>query len=158
RPSRGARDQLADASLFDTERDSTYCADNSALSTVIRRILPRSKYARNVATLISGSAVAQAIPVAISPILTRIYTPEEFGIFATYLGIAAIASVLVTGRYELAIMLPERDEDAIQVAALSLLLTFVVSLFLLVVAIVFSEQIAHMLGSPAIRPWLYWVP
>ena len=80
---------------------------------MIKRFLPKSTYAKNVLTLMTGTGLAQAIPIAISPILTRIYTPEEFGVFALYMAIASILTVLVTGRYEMAILLPKKDPDLI---------------------------------------------
>ena len=84
----------------------------------MRRLIPQSAYARNVLTLMTGTTLAQAIPIAISPILTRLYSPEDFGTFGLYMAIVAIASVLVTGRYELAILLPKRDRDAMHILAL----------------------------------------
>lgn len=44
----------------------------------MRRFLPKSAYARNVPTLMTGTTLAQAIPIAISPLLTRLCSPEEF--------------------------------------------------------------------------------
>lgn len=48
---------------------------------MLNRLKPRSEFSRNVLTLMTGSTIAQAIPIAISPILTRVYTPENFGVF-----------------------------------------------------------------------------
>ena len=86
----------------------------------MRRLTPQSAYARNVIKLMMGTSLAQAIPIAISPILTRLYSPEEFGRFALYMAVAMIASVLVTGRYELAIMLPRHDKDALHITVLAM--------------------------------------
>ena len=44
-------------------------------------------FSRNVVTLMTGSSVAQAIPIAISPILTRIYSPQDFGLFAVFIAV-----------------------------------------------------------------------
>ena len=66
---------------------------------------------RNVITLITGTAIAQAIPIAISPVLTRIYSPDDFGVFALYLSITSIIAIVATGRYELAITLPAKNEE-----------------------------------------------
>ncbi len=46
---------------------------------MINKLKPKSKFSRNVLTLMTGTTISQAIPIAISPILTRIYTPEDFG-------------------------------------------------------------------------------
>lgn len=124
----------------------------------MRRLLPKSAYARNVLTLMTGTSLAQAIPIAISPILTRLYSPEEFGRFALYMAVAMIASVLVTGRYELAILLPRKDRDALHIAALAIALSIAISAVLLVVVIIFAYPIASLLGDATLAPWLYWVP
>ena len=92
----------------------------------IRKHLKPSESTKNILTLMSGTVLAQAIPIAITPILSRIYTEEDFGILAIYVSIATIVSVIATGRYEMAILLPREDEDAINIAALSML---IVSLF-----------------------------
>lgn len=78
---------------------------------------PKSEFSRNVLTLMTGTTITQAIPIAISPILTRIYTPEDFGIFALYMSVVSIVSVVATGCYELAIMLPKKDEVWCQILA-----------------------------------------
>ncbi len=125
---------------------------------MFKRLKPKSEFSRNVLTLMTGTSIAQAIPIAISPILTRIYTPEDFGVFALYLSVASIVSTMATGRYELAIMLPKKDEDAINIVVLSITISFFVSLLSLLIVSVFNTQIAYLLGNPAISPWLYFIP
>ena len=125
---------------------------------MLKKFIPKSSYARNVITLMTGTGLAQAIPIAISPILTRLYSPEDFGIFGLYMAIVAIASVLVTGRYELAILLPRNDRDALHIVALAIGLSAAVSALLLVVVLVFNGPITQLLGASDIAPWLCWVP
>ena len=55
--------------------------------------LLKSEFNRNVLTLMTGATVAQAIPVAIAPILTRIYSPEDFGVYALFLSVITIFGV-----------------------------------------------------------------
>ncbi|MEA3521806.1 MAG: oligosaccharide flippase family protein, partial [Campylobacterota bacterium] len=106
----------------------------------------------------TGTTIAQAIPIAISPILTRMYTPEDFGMFALYMSVASILSVIATGRYELAIMLPKKDEDAINIVALSIVISFFVSFISFLIVFIFNAQITNLLGSPEISNWLYFIP
>ena len=117
-----------------------------------------SNFNINVLTLLTGTTIAQAIPIAISPILTRIFTPEDFGIFALFAAIAAIFGVISNGRYELAIMLPDNEEDAINIAALALLISFAVSGFLLIVIIFFNFFFSEFFLNQEILLWLYFVP
>lgn len=122
------------------------------------KLKPKSEFSRNVLTLMTGTTIAQAIPIAISPILTRIYTPDDFGMFALYMSLAAILSVVATGRYELAIMLPKKDEDAISVVALSIIISFFVSFVSLMIVYIFNTQITNLLGNKEISNWLYFIP
>lgn len=125
---------------------------------MIKRLKPKSEFSRNVLTLMTGTTIAQAIPIAITPILTRLYTPEDFGVLALFLAITAILGSIANARYELAIMLPEEDEDAINIAALGILIAVCFSLVLLITAIAFNDQIVSLIGNEEIGFWLYFVP
>ncbi len=124
----------------------------------MNRFGTKSEFTRNVLTLMTGTTIAQAIPIAISPILTRLYTPEDFGVFALYMSVASILSVVATGRYELAIMLPKKDEDAINIVAISILISFLVSFIALLIIFFFNAQITTLLGNSKISSWLYFIP
>jgi len=119
---------------------------------------PKSEFGRNVLVLLTGTTVAQAIPIAISPILTRIYTPEDFGVLALFLAITAIFGSISSGRYELAIMLPERDEDAINIFALGTIINLAISTILLLAVVLFHQNIVSLTGNAEIGKWLYFVP
>ena len=123
-----------------------------------KKLKPKSEFSRNVLTLMTGTTIAQAIPIAISPILTRIYTPADFGIVALFIAIVSIFGSIANGRYELAIMLPQKDEDAINVFALGFIITAVLSLILLIVVVIFHSFIINYLGNDKIGVWLYFVP
>ncbi len=125
---------------------------------MLNKFKPKSEFSRNVLTLMSGTTIAQAIPIAISPILTRIYTPEDFGLFALYMSIASIIALVATARYELAIMLPKKDEDAVNIVVLSIIISFFVSLISLIIVFIFNDQITNLLGSSDISNWLYFIP
>lgn len=95
---------------------------------MINKLKPKSEFSRNVLTLMTGTTIAQAIPIAISPILTRIYTPEDFGRYAVFLSIVMILAPIVTLRYEQAIMLPKKTKDTISLYKGSLYILFVLTL------------------------------
>jgi O-antigen/teichoic acid export membrane protein len=124
----------------------------------MKRYLAKSEFSRNVVTLLTGTILAQAIPIAISPILTRMYSPQEFGLFALYMGLAGILSVVVTGRYEQAIMLPTEDGDAANLTVLSLSITTIISLIVLLIIFFSSTHIAAALKKPEIESWLFFLP
>jgi len=118
----------------------------------------KGSYRSNVLALMSGSAVAQALPIAASPILTRLYTPEDFGVAALFLAITAVMASVVNGRYELAIGIPDSDEDAINIAALGVVIAVGVSGLLLLLVAIFGKTIANLTNTEAIIPWMYLIP
>lgn len=125
---------------------------------MINKLKPKSEFSRNVLTLMTGTTIAQAIPIAISPILTRIYTPEDFGVFALFIAITAILGTVANARYELAIMLPKKDEDAINIFALGFIITCFISLILLILVVIFNDYFTKLLENEEISFWLYFVP
>lgn len=88
------------------------------------------KFWRSVGSVLSGMAVAQAIPLVGSLVLARLYAPAEFGAFSAWLGLVSLASVIVTGRLEVALPL-EEDGDPRRFAALAVLATVVLCSVLL---------------------------
>ena len=124
----------------------------------VHSALFKSEFNSNVFTLMMGSTLAQAIPIAITPILTRLYTPEDFGIFALFIAITSILGSVANGQYEQAIMLPKKEEDAINIAALSLLIALCFSILLLIPVIFLNAQITLLIGNQEISFWLYFVP
>jgi O-antigen/teichoic acid export membrane protein len=125
---------------------------------MFNKLKPKSEFSRNVLTLMTGTTIAQAIPIAISPILTRIYTPEDFGVFALFVAITSIFGSVASGRYELAIMLPKKDEDAINIFALGFIIIIFISLLLLFVILLFNDYLIKLLDNKEIGIWLYFVP
>ncbi len=125
---------------------------------MINKLKPKSEFSRNVLTLMTGTTIAQAIPIAISPILTRIYTPEDFGVFALFIAITSILGTIANARYELAIMLPKKDEDAINIVALGFIITCFITFLTLVFVIFFNDYFTNLLGNTEIGFWLYFVP
>jgi len=125
---------------------------------MLNKLKPESEFSRNILTLMTGTTIAQAIPIAIMPILTRLYTPEDFGVLALFVAVSFVLGSIANARYELAIMLPKEDEVVVDVASLALLISTIFSLFLLFFVIAFNDQITGYLGNEDISYWLYFVP
>lgn len=125
---------------------------------MINKLKPKSDFSRNVITLMTGTTIAQSIPIATSPILTRIYTPEDFGVFALFIAITSILATIANGRYELAIMLPKKDEDAINIFALGFIITCIMTIITFAVILIFNDYLTNLLVNKEIGFWLYFVP
>jgi len=122
------------------------------------RFFPKNSFARQVSTLATGTAIAQSIPVAISPILTRLYSPEDFGLVGLYISCVSVMSVLVTGRYEQAIPLPAKHEEAAEIVVLTLKLSVLISFLLYLPIYFFGEWVALHLVNKELARYFYLLP
>ncbi|MCB9284437.1 MAG: oligosaccharide flippase family protein [Lewinellaceae bacterium] len=118
----------------------------------------RSEYSKNVIKVMTGTTLAQALPIAVAPILTRLYPPEAFGVFYLYAALVSILSVVATGRYELAILIPKDSREAFHTGLAAGWSTTLFSGVLLLALVPFRHKLANLLGEPDLAPWLCLIP
>lgn len=82
---------------------------------------------KNLMVLVSGSASAQLIGVLAAPLLSRLYTPEEFGVLGYILAVAGVISVVASLKYELALVLEKDDNKAQALQKLCLIILVLVT-------------------------------
>jgi len=128
------------------------------LKGLLQKLLPRSSFARSVTVLVGGTAGAQLLSVIAAPVLARIYTPDDFGLLAVYSGLLLMIGVVASLRYEIAIPLPEEDQEAAHLVLLSVLLVSGMSLLTLVTVLVFQTSIAELVGVPDLADFLWLLP
>ena len=102
---------------------------------MLRKLLQRLYFSKDLGILLSGTLIAQAIPVLVSPMLTRLYTPENFAGLAILMAWFNPLSYLASGRYEIAVLLPKEDTEAIKLVRVSSLWSIGVSLIILIISI-----------------------
>lgn len=122
------------------------------------RLLPKSSFARGVSVLVAGTASAQLLLVLAAPILTRLYSPEDFGLLAVYTSLLALIGVISSLRYELAIPLPEDDGEAANVAVLCLILVVISAVLTGVLVLLMGSAIVAALGVAALAGYLWLLP
>lgn len=98
--------------------------------------LRKSSFLKNVVVVMSGTAVAQIISFSLTPIISRLFSPADFGIFGSFNSIATIVAAGVTLQYTQAIMLPKEKEDAINLFFVSCLCTLVVGFLCLIFCLI----------------------
>lgn len=131
-----------------------------ALSWLTDRIkaLLKGRFARSVTVLAGGAVLGQAITVLVSPILTRLYSPEDFGVFGVYASILGIVTVIASLRYEYALPLPEDDETAANIVALCFLLLLGMAGLIALLVYRLGDRIVAWANVPGLRRYLWLVP
>jgi len=118
----------------------------------------RSGFAGDVLKLVSGTTVAQLLTLLVAPILTRLFAPDTWGVLAIFVSITSILGVIACLRYELAIMLPEKDEESANLLGVSLMFSVLVSLLIIPIIWFGKDPILRWLNAPGLAPYLWLVP
>jgi O-antigen/teichoic acid export membrane protein len=133
--------------------------DNSDnILTRWKRRFYASQFARNLAMLASGTVVGQLVVLLSAPVLARLYTEADFGIFGVYVSVATILNSISALRIDQAIPLPEKDEDAALLLRLSLWITLWFSLGSGLIIILCRSQIAAWKNEPELVSYLWLIP
>ena len=115
-------------------------------------------FARATAVLVGGTAGAQLINFLALPLLTRLYSPEDFEIFAVFLAIVVTLSAIACFRFEIAISLPEKDEDAADLTVVSIIAAFFFAIILMAILIIFGGNISRSVYVSRIGGWVWLIP
>ena len=114
-----------------------------------------SPSARNVGKLLSANVFAQALGLLVYPILTRLYSPEDFGLLNLFTSIAGVLVILSTLEWYNAIVLPKREEEARAVVHLSFGALSALTL-LIIFTLPLSTPIASLFKAPDLALY-YWL-
>ncbi len=95
---------------------------------ILRASWLKGSFAHGVLAIGGGTALAQLAAVLVSPIISRLYTPGQLGVWGLFVSFVGLASVVTTLRYEVAIVAARTEEDAIELTYSSLLLVLIISL------------------------------
>jgi O-antigen/teichoic acid export membrane protein len=117
-----------------------------------------ARFTSDIFTLVSGTAIAQIIMAVSSPAITRLFSPEVFGIYALFSSITSILASILCLKYEAAIVLPEDEKNAANLLAGSLGVAGLVSLFTIPLVWLTGESLSNWLHAPEIAPYLWWIP
>ena len=117
-----------------------------------------SIFLKNVSKLALGAGIAQLITILFSPILTRLFLPEQYGIFALYVSLITILSVFSTCRYEFAIVLPKSKRRAEELYFLCIFITVLVSILFFVLAFLFGKKILIFLNFDSLSDYIFLIP
>jgi O-antigen/teichoic acid export membrane protein len=117
-----------------------------------------NSFQNKVITLLSGSTIAQVIPIIIAPVLSRLYTPEEFGILGIFLATIQIIAPISTGRYEFALVATEKKVDAFHLFVISLSLVTMTSVLTFIGIQLFKDKISLILEIENFNSYLNIIP
>lgn len=127
-------------------------------SRAIVRTFFQNNVVRSLGVLVGGTVVAHMITALAMPISTRLFSPADFNAAAAFSSLLGIFSVVACLRFDLAIALPDNDEEAANLLALSLFAAVAVAIFIGIALAILPESILQKLNQPRLSPWLWLLP
>jgi len=130
----------------------------SLLVKINNKLNAQGGFLKAVSVLVGGTAFAQLIGLICLPILTRLYSPDDYAVLGIYIAIVSILSVIACLRLEIAIPIPEKDEEAKSLLILSLLTNFFIVLILYLILFFLNPILQNFYIIKKLSIWIWFVP
>jgi len=119
---------------------------------------PLSADTKSVLTLIGGTSIAQVLSFLFAPVTTRLFSPEVFGDLSVFTSITGIIGIIICLRYELAIILPQDDDEGFSLLKLCFLFTTVISIVAGFLFLFAGKAIYEKFSAKNLIDYWYYVP
>ncbi|WP_322977346.1 lipopolysaccharide biosynthesis protein [Acinetobacter pittii] len=130
----------------------------SLLVKINSKLNAQGGFLKAVSVLVGGTAFAQLIGLICLPILTRLYSPEDYAVLGIYVAIVSILSVIACLRLEIAIPISEKDEEAKALLILSLLSNFFIVLILYLILLFLNPIVQNFYIIKKLDIWIWFIP
>ncbi len=111
--------------------------------------------AKGIFIIASGTVIGQAISIVSTPIITRLYTPADFGVLGLFTATLSILTLAGGFRYELALPLPKDDKDAANLFFFFLLVLSITSLCFLIIIFLFGNPILSFFHIDTLKTYIF---
>jgi O-antigen/teichoic acid export membrane protein len=118
----------------------------------------KNPFLKRVIILCGGTAVVQIIAALASPLITRLYTPADFGLLAIFLSIIALLTIVASLKYEMAIPIPAKEEEAATLVQLSFVVLSIMTAAVIVSILIFGGPLLRVVNAEAILPYVWLLP
>jgi len=113
---------------------------------------------KNVIKLIGGSLGAHLISLMLLPVITRLFLPDAFGELGIFAAVTGVLGVTICFRYEMAIVLPKRNIEAVNVWWLCILITSVYTGLICLIIFLFNDQFLQFFYDSAAVKYIWFIP
>lgn len=120
--------------------------------------LIKSSFVKNVMLVASGTAGAQAITMLFTPIITRLYSPETFGLLGIFISVSAIFFPLASLSYPMAIVLPKKEVEAYYLVKLSFIVTLFISIVISILFFPLSNFLLELVNAEGLKNYIFLIP
>lgn len=124
--------------------------------TFVRNLL--SAFNLGHASFVGSSALMQLFPLLSAPIVARLYTPAEFGIYAVFFALSSILAGLSALALTNATLLEAEDGGGAHATLLAMSVTIIFCTLLLALLVATPHATMAAIFGEAVVPYLLWLP
>ncbi len=123
-----------------------------------REKLKNNIFFQNIAVVAGGNVTAKLIGIIAAPIITRLYTPEDYGIFSVFLSVVGVVGSLATLRYAVTIPIAKEEKLADNILKLCFLITLSLSIVWFIGIALFGKFFTVQFSAEQLQPYLWLMP
>lgn len=109
---------------------------------------PRGKFLHNLSVVMTGTVIAQLFGLALMPLVSRLFSPADFGIFGTFYSLVGVWGAFITFSFNQTIILPKLKKEAWDLFIVACLSVAFVAISTAIVMVLFPSGAAHLLKAP----------
>src|SRR5690625_4399814 len=113
---------------------------------------------KNILLIAGGTAAGQVILILVSPLLTRLYTPEDFGSLAIFTSLLSIVVTVAALRYDFAILVAKNEKETVNLLVISFISLFLITTIITTGLIFFRETVVEVFSMNINANYLFLLP
>jgi len=130
----------------------------SNLLLLVRKIHEDGSFIRNVSITSSWNAAVIVSQFILSPIITRLYSPAEYGVYALFNSVVVNIALFSSLKYTETIVFTETPVQRNNAISLSFALVLIFSIVTFFVVVIFNQPIHLFFGNVGSTNFLYLIP
>lgn len=109
---------------------------------------------KNIKVVLTGTSLSQIIPLVFYPLLTRIYSPEQFGFMAFFMSVCSILIVISSGAYEQAILITKNNSELESLIKLIIVRSFIILIVISSTIFLLINTLPYLFDYRSYNNWI----
>ena len=128
------------------------------VKSIVNKLKTPGSALRQMSFVVGGTCIAQVLNVLILPVISRIYTPADFGVLAVYTSVIAVLSEVSGFRYHNAIPLPKNKRYSQALVTLSAGIQCIIVTFILLILLLWGDNILNVVSIGILSQYKLFIP
>jgi len=115
-------------------------------------------FVKSVFLISGGTIFGQILTILSKPVISRLYTPEEYGVLSVYAALLGMLAIAGSLKYEWGIAIADDDEEAVNVISLSIIVLVIFSVVITLLVLFLGDWFFNLFDSQTISKYRFLIP